>query len=246
MAVWTHDHAAPAGQQDLTADRPLALLFLVWSVLIGAALVQDLAGWHGDDRVWLLDVDVERSFYTWFSSLLLACAAALLWDTGERTPNPRALRVQWMALSVLFLLLSADEALGFHELLNAPVSAVLDAPKFAVFPWVIPASLLCLAGLIALVPFLQQLPARVRTLMILSAVIFLSGVLGMELVGGHIFSNSGGDIFGDNAFEATTLAYRLVAIAEEGLEGLGVLVFIYAILLYRRERRIAAPLGGGA
>lgn len=236
MAAWSHEHAVSAGRPDWTSFRPLPALFAVWAVLIGAALLQDLAGWQGDARIWVLDVDTEDSFYTWFSQLMLAAAAVLLWDTGRKTAAASGgFGAHWMTLGGFFMLLSVDEALSFHERLSSPVRSALDTSGFLTFAWVIPAGLLCLVGFMALVPFLRQLPARVRALMILSAVMFLGGALGMELVGGWLF--------GDNDEALTTLSYRLAVVIEEGLEGLGVLVFLYSIMLYRRERRIEPGVG---
>ena len=222
---------------DMPADkismpvRPLSFLLLVWAVLIGASLFQDLTGMTGDSRVWLLDVDFEGGFYTWFSQLMLAAAGVLLLDTGHKVrPGDRFMGTQWMILGGLFLLLSVDEALSFHERLTEPLGDALDTGGLLTFAWVIPAAIICVIGFVAFIPFLRRLPARVRNLMILSAVLFLSGAIGMEMLGGKMMSDHGGDV--------TVLPYRLATTAEEGLEGLGVLLFIYSLLLYRRDDRV--------
>lgn len=222
---------------DMPADtasmpvRTMSFLLLVWSVLIGASLFQDLAGMTGDSRIWLLDVDVERGLYTWFSQLMLAGAGVLLLDTGHkvRRSDP-VMAMEWKILGGLFLLLSIDEALSFHEMLSSRVRGVVDTGGLLTFAWVIPAAIICLIGFVGLLPFLRRLPALVRTLMILSAVLFLGGAIGMEMLGGKIMSDHGGDV--------TVLPYRLATTAEEGLEGLGVLLFIYSLLLYRRDLRV--------
>lgn len=215
--------------------RPLSFLLLVWAVLIGASLFQDLAGIQGDPRILMFDVDIERSFYTWFSVLLLAGAGVLLLDTGHKVrPSDRFIGTQWTILGGIFILLSVDEMLRFHEKLSGRVNTVLDTGGIFTFAWVIPAAIICVIGFVALVPFLRRLPARVRNLMILSAVLFLGGAIGMEMIGGKMMSDHGGDV--------TVLPYRLAATAEEGLEGLGVLLFIYSLLLYRRDLRVTPLL----
>jgi hypothetical protein len=199
--------------------------------LISANLVQDFVVDYGASRIWLLDVDVERSLYTWFSQLLLALVALLLFDTGAKMRHEnRFVGGQWLFLSGLFVLLSIDEALSLHEIASERLSSAVPTSGVLMFAWVIPAGAVCLLGLAATTPFLLRLPARVRTLMLLSAALFLGGALGMEMVGGKVLSDFGGD--------TSALPYRWSVAVEEGLEGLGVLVFLYSHLLYRRTEAL--------
>jgi hypothetical protein len=203
----------------------------IWAGLISANVVQDLAVDYGAARIWLLDVDVERSLYTWFSQLLLALVALLLFDTGAKMRRAeRFVASQWLALSAIFVLLSIDEALSLHEIASQRLSEAIPTSGFLMFAWVVPAAVVCLLGLAAATPFLLRLPGRVRMLMLLSAVLFLGGAVGMEMVGGKILSDFGGD--------ASVLPYRWAVAVEEGLEGLGVLVFLYSHLLYRRTEAL--------
>ncbi len=215
--------------------RPILVPLLIWAVLIGAAVVQHGLGLDGEDRIWLLDLDVERSVYTWFSQLLLAGAGLMLLDTGARVyRRERLIGAQWTLLGVVFFGLSADEALSVHELLSAPVGSSLGTSGFLTFAWVLPVAALCLLGLVAFIPFLRALPGRARATMLLAAALFIGGAIGMELIGGKLYSDATGDV--------TAASYRLAAIIEEALEGLGVLVFIHSIGLYRAERRISPPV----
>lgn len=228
-----HRHAAWAARPDLRRLGPLGIPFLVWTVLLGLSLAQDLIGLKGDDRVLLFSVSVERSFYTWFSQLLLAWAAVLLWDTGRRIVHEdRWMGRHWMFLGVVFFMLSADEVLQFHEMMHA-ISSVIETSGFLTYAWVIPATIICILGFIALLPFLRHLPARVRRLMIRSAAIFVGGAVGVEAISGKIYADYG---------DKDGLHYRLATSVEEGMEGLGVMVFISAILLYRCGRGIAPLL----
>ena len=52
----------------------------------------------------------------------------------------------------------------------------------------------------------------------------------------------GGKIFHDHGDDVTVLPYRIAVAVEEGLEGFGVLLFIHALLLYRREKRVVPLL----
>lgn len=234
MASWTHDHAMPGARPDWPPLRPVALPLLVWALLLGVSVLQDLTGLQGDARVLLFDVHAERSFYTWFSQLMLAGAAVLLWDTGRKVaPDDRRTGMQWMLLGVLFFLLSADEMLEFHERMNA-LASIVGTSGYLAFAWVIPAALLCIGGFIVLMPFLRRLPVQVRNWMILSAAIFVGGALGAEAISAKLYSDLG---------DWEALSYRLATAVEEGLEGLGVLVFIGAVLLYRRKTGLARGIG---
>jgi hypothetical protein len=234
MAVLSPSHSATRRKAH-AAPGVLPYLLLLWAVLICANLLQDISMVGGDSRIWLLDVDVERSLYTWYSQLLLAGVAVLLLDTGAKMFRvDRLMGVQWLGLSAIFGLLSADEALSLHELASQKLHGVLDTSGVLAFAWVIPAAAICAVGMVAAIPFLRRLPTRVRGLMLLSAALFLGGAIGMEMVGGKILS--------DNGENVSALAYRLSVALEEGLEGLGVLVFLYSHLIYRRDQTVRPML----
>jgi hypothetical protein len=210
--------------------RILAPLVFVWFALLAADLLQDLIVSDASQKIWLLDVDVERSVYTWFSQLLLAGVAVLLLDTGARILRGRPfVGAQWLILSGLFLLLSLDESLSLHELLSGHLNSALHTTGYFAFAWVIPAGLLCAVGLVAAIPFLRSLPPRVAGMMVLAGLVFVGGAVGMEMVGGRILESVGGDV--------NALAYRLEVAVEEGMEGLGVLIFLYSHLVYRQPER---------
>ncbi|MET0373881.1 MAG: hypothetical protein ABW128_06440 [Rhizorhabdus sp.] len=197
----------------------------IWVMLLGASVLQDLMV-PSSDKVWLLDVDAERSIYTWFSQLLLAGAAVLMFDTaGRLRPSERKLAFHWFVLSGLFLILSMDEGLALHERVSGLVRSAVATGGYFYFAWVLPAAAFCAVGLLMARPFILSFRGRSRLLLIVSAAIFLAGAIGMEMVGSKIF------------YEAESqggLAYRLSVNLEEGLEGLGLLILIYALTLYRQ------------
>lgn len=198
------------------------------AVLLAGSFFQDAIGLSAEARVWLLDVDTERSFYTWFSQINLALAGLMLVDTGSKTfSRNRGNAIQFFMLGALFFLLSADEGLSFHELLSARMGGMGGL----YFAWVIPAAILCLAGLVLLAPFLRALGPRVAGMMLAAAGIFLSGALGMEAIGGEVLLANDGDIL--------ARPYRLLVNIEEGAEGLGVILFLSALIRHREEAGLA-------
>jgi hypothetical protein len=210
--------------------RPaLAFTACLAALLLLASVSQDLlsiTGRHVNEalRLSVLDVDVEQSFYTWLSVVLLFSASLVLFVIGyERRGRPLAVRLVWLGLSGLFLLLSADESVGLHERVSSILHLATGSHGLLYFAWAAPAGLLTLLGLSALVPFLRTLPQRIAMLMLLSAAAYIGGAVVLEMLGGAVAEAQGR--------LATT--YRALANAEEGLEMAGILIFLYTLFLFR-------------
>ncbi len=231
MVSWPstlREHAAP-----VPAFTMLHAIILVWGLLWGASTLQDLAGLDAETRVWLLDVDAERSFYTWFSQLLLGLVGLVLVDTGRKTwADDRVFGAQFIALGLVFILLSADEGLSFHEAFSATLAG--RGVGGLAFAWVIPAAILCAIGLILAVPFLRRLTPPVRRMMLASGGLFLFGALVMEAFGGEVLAAHAGDILAH--------PYRMLVGIEEGAEGLGVILFLVALGRHRNEAGLSPDL----
>lgn len=203
-------------------------LYGFWALLVSAGLLQNLLLDADQSRIWLLDLDVERSVYTWFSQLLLAATAVLLANVGLSVVRAdRFMGIGFLVLATLVGLMSLDEALSLHEKVGEVLSGSVEAGGYGGFIWVLPAAGLVLVALIAFIPFLRRLDGGVRRMLLLAAALFFAGALGLELVGAQLFAGSGGDV--------TSAAYRFAVVIEEALEGLGVLVAISALLRLRRK-----------
>jgi hypothetical protein len=179
----------------------------------------------------LLDLDVERSLYTWASTLLLAAASYLLILIGlDRFDDDQPFAYHWLFLGILFLGLSADEALSIHELISGVLSDHAPGHGVRYFAWAAPALVVALAGLVLYVPMLMSLPVRDRMWLLAAAAVFLSGAVGMEMAAGVAVE----------AYGLGSFRYHVLANIEEALEGLGVLILIYrslGILGYAPEHR---------
>jgi len=218
----------PAGELEVPRTVLLSALVALWVVLIGASAAQDAAASAGimSDRIWMLDVEVESGFYTWFSTLLLAGAAVVCGIVAlDKQATGDRLRFHWSLLAAIFLLLSADEACSVHEALSGRLTTGLGTSGALYFAWVIPAGLACAAGLVFFIPFITSFPARLRSWLVVSAAAFLTGAIGMEMVAGAIGASSE-DVLRSGV-------YRVLATVEEALEGGAVILFIAVILAYR-------------
>ena len=195
-----------------------AFLGFVNLVLIA---IQDSTGGEMLPYSYVLRLNGENTLPSWFSTLLLAAAASLLWLISVLSSAYPVLH--WRFLSFLFFGLSLDEAVSIHERFNtlSRLGGPLGSPGIFYYSWVLVA--FPLLGILALLygRFLLHLPARTRTLFLLSAFLYVGGAVGMEMVGGLTILSDGWNV-----------RYELATVVEEMLELFGVSLFIYALLLY--------------
>jgi len=176
--------------------------------------------------VHLLDLDEEANIPTYFSVVQFNIAACLLWMIGAhaRSQADRYAR-HWLALAVVFLFLGLDELAQIHELIGVHLRVTQHLSGALSNAWVMPYAVLVLLVGWAYVRFLAYLPARSRALMILSAVIYVGGAAGLEMYGGYLTTQLGGQAAADNS-----LRYLTEVFFEEGMEMFGIALFIYTLL----------------
>jgi hypothetical protein len=168
------------------------------------------------------DANREKSFPNLYSAYALLFCAFLLGAISLARKTAGAHYVaHWALLGALFLYLSVDEALVIHEKLISPLRSAFGTDGFLRQAWVIPGAVAIFVFALAYLRFVLDLPARVRPLFVVAGVVYVGGALGMEMVDGYYLS-----VFGD------TLGQELLTNTEEALEMLGVVVFIYALLMY--------------
>jgi hypothetical protein len=207
------------------------LLSTFGSLLI-ISLIQDSffynpAGGDLTGKIWRLDVDAEQSVYTWLSSsLMLVISGTLLVTALEKHAGRQPLTAHWLLLSLVFLLLSLDEAISLHEWLSTYLDGKVSKGGLLYFIWVLPAAIACTVGAIAYLPFIRDFGNPERSLLIVAAVTFLAGAIGLEMVAGAQVEQG----------QLLTMRYRVLTTVEEGLEGLGLIIFLYSLTLYRERR----------
>jgi hypothetical protein len=94
--------------------------------------------------------------------------------------------LHWVVLAGIFLCLSVDEAIQFHEKLNAPIRSMLNLGGFLYYASVIPGALFLVVLAVAYSRFIFDLPAKVRLLIVVAATLYIAGVIGMELIDGYV------------------------------------------------------------
>ena len=178
------------------------------------------------------DMNVENNVPTFFSAFILVTSAVLLAIIPSQSTADRH-AANWRWLVIIFAFMAIDEDASLHELLIEPVRDLLPVTGPLYFAWVIPYGLAVLAIGVLYLRFVWSLTARTRGLFIAAGSLYLAGALGFESIGGWYFSLHG---------EVEDLPYSLLVAAEEFLEMSGIILFIYALLDYLRDRLAGEPL----
>lgn len=177
----------------------------------------------------MMSLDGENNLPALFSTALLCSAALLLLLVAmlgrrERSPDTS----KWLILAAGFALMALDEALALHEHLIEPMRGLLGGERLGIFffAWVIPAIVLVGALAVFFLPFLFRLPRPTAIAFVAAGAIYLGGALGVELVEGWWREGHG----------HRNLMYHALVSAEEGMEMVGVIVFIRALLAHLAGR----------
>jgi len=188
----------------------VASMQLIFNDDLGMRDRTGLEYWH----LSIFDLDEEESFGTWFSSVALLLAGALLL-VQARALRGRADRwfASWMILGIGFVVLSVDEVVGLHELMNTLMEET---------PWtVVGFAIFAVVG-VSYLPFLWRYRWRTAGLFFLAGAVYGGGAVGVE----HW---TGSDV--------NSLHYNMWTTLEEGMEMAGVILFIYALLDHMRRGR---------
>lgn len=136
------------------------------------------------------DFNLEDNVPTWFSVIILAFAAILLFIIyAHKKKNNIKGAHYWLVLGCIFVFLSCDESVQVHEevarLLRPSVKN--DMGGFLYWAWVIPYSLFALATAVYFFKFVMSLPKQVRNLFFLSGFIYVFGALILEFPEGYFY-----------------------------------------------------------
>ena len=203
----------------------IAILLLIVGNLLSVYLLFNTSGMESKVTrllVKLLNVNLEANLPTYFSALVLLGNAILLAFIAYGSKVIGEKFWHWIGLSAIFVFISLDEMIQIHEQLRAPMEALFSTSGLLYFAWFIPYIAITILIAIAYFKFIMRLPKRILRLFILSAVIFVSGAVGMEMFGGMHAEVNG----------EKTLTYALMYSFEEFLEMSGAAIFFYALISY--------------
>jgi hypothetical protein len=205
----------------------LALAFITLLLILGHVLGQAIRLNAGPDAlkglVRVLNMDGEESVPAWFSSsLLLFCALLLVIISSAKKKEGDRFAAHWRILSVIFVLMSMDEAVAIHETLGEKLRLALHTGGFLTFAWVIPAAIFIALLALAYRNFLLDLPAKTSALFVAAGAVYVGGALGLELIEGKYLA-VGADL---------PALLILITTTQETLEIAGLIVFMYALMSY--------------
>lgn len=211
-------------------------------VIIGLLLCASTAAavWNAfglqPDVYPLFFVDHEANLPTYFSAMQLLFAATLLAAIASlehRKGSPFS--VHWWVLALGFALMSADEICSVHERLIKPIRSLFGARQLGIFhfAWVVPAIIAVIGAGGYFWRFLGHLSRSTRREFVVAAVLYLGGAIGMEMVGGRH-----AELYGQ-----ANHGYLIYSTLEEGLEMVGSLVFIRALLRHLAVNHGSLVLG---
>jgi hypothetical protein len=182
--------------------------------------------YFGHDTVYglirLFDFDTENNIPTFFSSLVLIYSSLLLFIITTLHRKNGSQYLPWLGLALIFLFLSIDEIASIHERLKLPVREMLNPSGLLYFAWVIPYGIATAIIVAIYFRFVMNLPKRILVLFVISGLTFVSGAIGLELLGGRHYELHGPD----------NIVYLCMYTCEEFLEMSGSAIFVYSLLLY--------------
>jgi len=177
------------------------------------------------------DLNAEGNIPALFSAGLWLGASALALVCMRRSrAEGWPLGGYWPLMAVLFLYLAIDETVMIHERISTVLSGMYAFSGAFLYAWVIAG--LAFLGLVGLVflRFLAALRPVNLALLVLAAGIFVSGAVGVEMMGAAY--DSGGEVPGTFALG---LNWRRAIALEEGLEMLGVILLIHVMLRFATD-----------
>ena len=217
---------AESASLELAPGRICRVLICVVLSLALASVVGHLCKFSLGRSFGLLrffDLNGEANVPTWYQSVtLLFCSLLLAATAFVRKRNGGRYLAHWKALSIIFFCMSLDEMVRIHEMLSTPLRSAWHSEGIFHYAWVVPGLLFVSIVVLSYLRFLADLPAKQRRLFIISGMVYLAGVLGMEMIGGRYASRHG----------VENMTYVLITTTEELCEMLGIVGFLYALLSY--------------
>lgn len=165
----------------------------------------------------------EHNVPAYFSALTILLCAFLLANIaiGERKREAQGAGY-WWGLAAIFFYLALDEALALHESLIAPTQMLLGVSEDWYFVWLLPYAMIMLVIAVPYTRFILCLSAGTRRRFILAGVVFLSGAVGLEIVGGLYYEAVG----------EGSIIFVAVESLEDLLEMAGIVIFIHALMCH--------------
>ena len=172
-------------------------------------------------------LDTNSTISTYFLTTVLTTSSMMLGMIGVIARKKRdPYSIHWMGLAIITLIVAIDEVIDLHERLKMIFLIYANADIQRYLTWI--TSVFAFVAAVLFIRFMLHLSSADRTALLLAAILFLGGAVGMDFINGRYFS-----LYGE-----LTLMYGLLSIIESGLEMFGSVVLFYALLNYMSRHRI--------
>lgn len=169
----------------------------------------------------IFDFNSEKSIPTLYSLMLLVFASILLFMIALNYRRLGSSYIPWLGLSLIFIYLSIDELCEVHEYLGEVTKQYFQGAGLFYYSWIIPYGIALLVFIIVYSRFFFKLPKETKVVFLISGVIFVSGAMGFEMLGGRQYELSQ---------STNTVLYSFFYSCEETFEMLGIALFIYGLI----------------
>ena len=172
-----------------------------------------------------INLDEEFNLTAIYSGLLLYASSFLLKEIAVSSQGGK--RRDWMLLSKVFLFLAFDEVFQVHELFVIPGLRQYLHPSLASI-WVIPYGILFALFSFKFIPFFLALRNQVSVLSLISGGVYVSGAIAFEALNSWLVRTG--------QISRSSFYYELISGFEELFEMVGIIIFLYALMLELRSR----------
>ncbi len=195
-------------------ERVVRMLTLTFVALLALHAVSVVSTYFYGVVIKPIDFNNEHNLPTLFATVELLICSYLLWRVGgDRAASGHRFRHHWRGLALVFLFLAVDESLRVHDRIEEGVAG----------GWVgYYVILLVVLGAVFL-PFVASLPRKLAASFIVAGTVYVTGAVGMELVGVALKGMG---------YDNLHIYYRILITVEESLEFIGLILFIRALLLH--------------
>ena len=175
-----------------------------------------------------VDLDVEKNIPSFYSAFAIFLCSLLFFCISSLEKKQVRTRCYWLGLATVFLFLSLDEAFVLHEGLGdlteeyIKTTGIFQVTGLLYFPSMIPYGILTTFLGLLYFRFILHLPRKTTVLLILSAIVFLTGAVAFDMLGGREAEVNG--------FYSVT--YTVLYTIEEFLEMSGIVLLMYTLLDY--------------
>ena len=164
----------------------------------------------------VLDIGGEANIPTWWNATLLAMVAVCALVAAEIGGAAGPARRAWRVVAAGAAYLSIDEAAALHERLADVVPSGVDVPTYA---WLLPGSVLALAGTAVLVSAGRHLPHPTAGRLGFALAAYGGAAIGIEAANGRVREN-----------DDDSMLYTVGTLIEESVE-MGACVYAVSVII---------------